>query len=259
MLGEARSPSGWPGAARPVPMPLRPASSPADWPEPLAISPSAGAPWVLVARCGARAPATFDCGLMASAGDDDRIYRIDPIVLSNLDELDLNCRTHAPRVLVIDGALITKASTGALRRLRRRLPATDVLVAWDSPPRNAFELAVRLLARGSVDWAISASQLARALDAVMAGEVWFPRPVLQSLYLSLIEAQRVANEPLNSPATPAADALTGREAEVFALMRRGMTNKQMAERLDISVNTVKTHLAHVFEKRGLHGRRQERD
>jgi DNA-binding CsgD family transcriptional regulator len=42
-------------------------------------------------------------------------------------------------------------------------------------------------------------------------------------------------------------------------MRRGMTNKQMAERLDISVNTIKKHLASVFEKRGLHGRRQEFD
>ena len=42
-------------------------------------------------------------------------------------------------------------------------------------------------------------------------------------------------------------------------MRRGMTNLQIAERLDISVNTVKKHLARVFEKRGLRGRRQERD
>ena len=51
--------------------------------------------------------------------------------------------------------------------------------------------------------------------------------------------------------------LTAREDEVLSLMRRGMTNKQIAERLDISVNTVKKHLAHLFAKYGLHGRRQQ--
>ena len=51
--------------------------------------------------------------------------------------------------------------------------------------------------------------------------------------------------------------LTAREDEVLLLMRRGMTNKQIAGRLDISVNTVKKHCAHVFAKHGLRGRRQQ--
>jgi DNA-binding NarL/FixJ family response regulator len=245
-------------AAPLAPAPLGTAVSAAEWPESLPVN-TATVPWVLVARLGARAPATFDCGMMVSACDQDRVYRIDPVVVSNLDELLRRCGAHAPRVLVIDGALTVEAGAGALQHLRRRLPATDVLVAWDCPPRNAFELAVRVQARGSVDWSLTADQLTRALDAVMAGEVWFPRPVLQSLYLALMDAQRAPSAPANCPAEAIAGALTEREVEVFTLMRRGMTNKQMAERLDISVNTIKKHLASVFEKRGLHGRRQERD
>ena len=51
-------------------------------------------------------------------------------------------------------------------------------------------------------------------------------------------------------------ALTTRELQAITLMRQGLSNKQIAERLNISVNTVKKHLAHAFEKRGLHNRRQ---
>ncbi len=43
------------------------------------------------------------------------------------------------------------------------------------------------------------------------------------------------------------------------LMRRGLTNKVIATRLGISVNTVKKHLSSVFDKRGLHRRRQTFD
>ena len=39
-------------------------------------------------------------------------------------------------------------------------------------------------------------------------------------------------------------------------MRRGLSNKRIAERLGVSANTIKKHLAHMFEKRGLHGPRQ---
>jgi DNA-binding NarL/FixJ family response regulator len=91
---------------------------------------------------------------------------------------------------------------------------------------------------------------------VLAGVLWFPGPVLQALYLSLLESTPFTGSPESGAASPSAK-LTSRESEALSLMRRGMTTKQIAERLDISVNTVKKHLAHVFAKHGLHGRRQQ--
>ena len=50
------------------------------------------------------------------------------------------------------------------------------------------------------------------------------------------------------------DCLTGREREVLELLARGMTNKEIAEALVITTNTVKRHLKAIFEKLEIHTR-----
>jgi DNA-binding CsgD family transcriptional regulator len=50
------------------------------------------------------------------------------------------------------------------------------------------------------------------------------------------------------PALPA--GLTRREAEILVLMARGLSNKEMAERLSVSVRTVRSHVEHVYAKIG---------
>ena len=47
------------------------------------------------------------------------------------------------------------------------------------------------------------------------------------------------------------EALSGRELEVVALVARGASNKEIAHALRISEATIKTHLAHIFEKLGV--------
>jgi DNA-binding NarL/FixJ family response regulator len=53
-----------------------------------------------------------------------------------------------------------------------------------------------------------------------------------------------------------ASTLTEREVEVMQLVQRGLTNKQVAEKLSISPNTVKKHLHNALMKRGIQRRRQ---
>jgi pimeloyl-ACP methyl ester carboxylesterase/DNA-binding CsgD family transcriptional regulator len=55
-------------------------------------------------------------------------------------------------------------------------------------------------------------------------------------------------------ATAPAVRLTRREGQVAALVARGLTNAQIASRLDVSERTVETHIAHVFTKFGVHSR-----
>ena len=167
-----------------------------------------------------------------------------------------------PRVLLIDVALVERLGLEELRRVHRHLPATDWMLLWNEPSVEAFELAVRALMRGCEKWDAPPQHLERAVTAVIAGEVWFPRQALQSLYLSLLAATQTHSTsgpvPLDEapPDHHVSGALTSREIEALALMRQGLSNKQIAERLNISVNTVKKHLSHAFDKRGLHNRRQ---
>ena len=53
-----------------------------------------------------------------------------------------------------------------------------------------------------------------------------------------------------------AECLTPREMEVLSLVTEGLSNCEIAEALCISVNTVETHLRHIYQKLGVHNRAQ---
>jgi LuxR family maltose regulon positive regulatory protein len=52
------------------------------------------------------------------------------------------------------------------------------------------------------------------------------------------------------------DALTSRELEILALLQKGLSDKEIAERLVLSVLTVKKHNRNIYQKLGVNGRRQ---
>jgi DNA-binding NarL/FixJ family response regulator len=70
------------------------------------------------------------------------------------------------------------------------------------------------------------------------------------------EFKRLGDESQKKPDQAAEDALSPREAEVLQLLAQGVTNRQIAESLVISENTVKTHLRNIMEKLHLANRSQ---
>jgi DNA-binding NarL/FixJ family response regulator len=93
----------------------------------------------------------------------------------------------------------------------------------------------------------------KAICAVLAGELWFPRRILD-------EAVTMAITRLS---TPDGDGLPGdvprphlapREREILELLYHGLSNKEIARRLDISPETVKKYLAGLYRKSGISGR-----
>lgn len=193
-------------------------------------------------------------GLLASRHRPERMYDIQHAQLNGIDELEARCRQRVPRLLLVDITLISIEQISRLDDMRRRFPATDWLLGWEQPSTKGLNAAIRIQARGCVDWGASAEQFAQSLDAVLAGALGFPNPVLQALYLSVLQLAVIGGRPAAGAALPAV-GLTAREDEVLSLMNRDLSNKQIAEQLGISVNTVKTHLAHAFAKQGQHSRR----
>jgi len=94
----------------------------------------------------------------------------------------------------------------------------------------------------------ASADLVAALRAVARGEVFLYPTVAKKLvddYLSRTQ-DREAMDSLHG--------LTPREREVLSLIGDGLTNKEIAERLVISLSTVQTHYAHIIEKLGLNNR-----
>jgi DNA-binding NarL/FixJ family response regulator len=171
--------------------------------------------------------------------------------LDSVQELERFLAGSTPRLLLIGVELCERIGAAGLARLRSGSPATDWALAWAEPLPRWCELILQTHSRGGVAWGIEAAQWQQALGAMLAGELWLPRALMQALYTTLLDAPHAAA----ASDTPGA-ALTTREVEAMALLRQGLHNKEIAARLGVSVNTVKKHLSNAFEKRGLHSRRQ---
>ena len=109
------------------------------------------------------------------------------------------------------------------------------------PPVEGVVEAVRSGARGYVLKARDAEHLIQTVRLVAGGNM----VIDPQLVVALAEELSTANE-----RDRRAETLTAREIEVLQLLAFGHTNRDIAERLYISPDTVKTHLEHIFEKLG---------
>lgn len=151
-----------------------------------------------------------------------------------------------PDVLVLDLKLPLLDGVGVLRALARQAPAVRTLVFTsfddDALVRDA-------MAAGAAGYLLKDSlpaQLLRALQAVVRGE----RPIDPGVARKLLEPSGGAS------ASARIGALTEREHEVLALVARGLSNQQIAERLVIREPTVARHVSNILQKLNLDSRTQ---
>jgi len=150
-------------------------------------------------------------------------------------------RELKPDVLVLDLAVLHEGFD--LREAASSLSPTALLVLTSSLDRSAIQPLIDVGTRGVVLKDARASILLRAIRAIVDGQSWVDRgPVTdlpQALYrLESIKRQRRFR-------------LTNRECEIVAAVADAYTNKDIAQRFEISETTVKHHLTHIFDKVGV--------
>ena len=129
--------------------------------------------------------------------------------------------------------------TECIRRLKELTPATQVIVLTVYEDSEHIFLALKagacgyLLKRSDPEEVLDAIQNAREGGAPMSSQV----------------AHRVVTS-FHEPVPSGLDttALTDREKEILTLLSQGFANKELADKLSISVPTVRTHLRHIYEK-----------
>ena len=147
-----------------------------------------------------------------------------------------------PDVVVMDMRLTDGDGVAATTGVLEVSPSTRVLVLSASDERDDVLEAVKAGATGYLVKSASKAELADAVRATAAGRAVFT-PSLAGLVLG--EYRRIASNPTSDPATP---SLTERETEVLRLVAKGLSAKQIAERLSLSHRTVENHVQATFRK-----------
>jgi DNA-binding NarL/FixJ family response regulator len=150
-------------------------------------------------------------------------------------------RALAPDLVLMDIELPGESGIEATRRLRGAIPDLRVVML------TAFADGDRLFAAmqaGAVGYLLKHTRVPELIDTlrrIVAGE-YVLTPDLASRFLREFEARQ-------APALPAGLAqLSIREEEVLKLLATGETNRQIARRLHVSEETIKSHVAAIFRK-----------
>ncbi|MGA8145014.1 MAG: response regulator transcription factor [Candidatus Acidiferrales bacterium] len=155
---------------------------------------------------------------------------------SDGDEAVRLARELTPEVVVMDCALPGMSGLIATRKILETLPRKAVLMlsmhSEDTLVRQALDAGARgYILKNAVDL-----ELATAIRRVAAGEL-------------VLDAQLVRPSSLKGERNA---GLTPRELEILQLIVNGKSNKEIADDLDLSANTVAVHRANIMETLGIH-------
>jgi len=157
-----------------------------------------------------------------------------------------------PDILLLDLRMPGLDGFGALQRLHRLGKRTKVIVLTASEDKNEFVQAMKLGCSGIVLKQTESDLIVKSIRKVHAGEIWLDSHTTAAVMRQFAAPPepQTAGGPRSRDRSP----LSQREREIVALVAQGYKNKEMAEKMFISEQTVKNHLHNIFDKLGVSDR-----
>ncbi len=157
-----------------------------------------------------------------------------------------------PHIVLVDAALDNGDGYGFVGVLRKTAPETKVIVMDLLPaPEDVIEF-VKAGANGFIMKDATIDELVSTIRSVALGADVVP-PALTGTLLSHIAQQAAVRR---MPDAAESVRMTKREREIMNLIAEGLSNKEIAQRLNIATYTVKSHVHNILEKLALHSRLQ---
>jgi DNA-binding NarL/FixJ family response regulator len=133
---------------------------------------------------------------------------------------------------------------------------THVIVLTASDDKNEFVQAMKLGTSGIVLKQTATDLLIKSIRKVHDGEIWLDSHTTAEVIRRFVSADETAPAVAHQPAPRERERspLSQREREIVALVAQGFKNKEMAEKMFISEQTVNNHLHNIFDKLGVSDR-----
>jgi DNA-binding NarL/FixJ family response regulator len=166
---------------------------------------------------------------------------------TNGEEAVRLAQRHRPQVVLLDVRMVGGDGLQALGQLRENLPGLPVVMfsSYDNPTYIA-----RAHALGAAGYLVKSAgrdEITAAIRHVVTGETLWSREGLRRASLAAATARA---------GLEGDSALTKRETEVLKQLALGLSNKEIAQALDISYETVKEHVQHILRKLAVADRTQ---
>jgi two-component system NarL family response regulator len=160
------------------------------------------------------------------------------------------CIDLAPDVILMDVRMPGLSGIAATQAIRESMPTAKVIMLTVSDDEEDLFGSIRAGAAGYLLKEISIEEVADAVRAVMRGESLISPSMASKLLAEFAVLSRADGQSRDA----SAPRLTERELEVLSRVAEGMSNREIAEVLEISENTVKNHVRNILEKLHLHSR-----
>ncbi|MFN2221599.1 MAG: response regulator [Candidatus Promineifilaceae bacterium] len=153
-----------------------------------------------------------------------------------------------PDLVLMDIYMPHSDGLSATQVIRDRFPDVDVVILTASDLDEHFHTAIQSGVAGYLLKDLDAKELFNLIEGIERGEAALTRAMATRLL------KDVSNRAIES--SKGEEILTSREIEVLRLLAQGASNAQIGQELNITVNTVKTHISHILDKLNLENRTQ---
>ena len=157
-----------------------------------------------------------------------------------------------PHVILLDVGLKNYNELSVVESVRKNLPDAKVIGMGFIPSQSDIVEFVAAGASGFILKDASIKEFLRTIQSIAKGAKVLPPSLTDSLFSHVVDLA-VRNKKVKPSS---AVRMTNREREIIALIADGLSNKEIAQRLNIATHTVKSHVHNIMEKLALHTRLQ---
>ena len=168
-------------------------------------------------------------------------------VLDKVQELD-------PDVLLLDLRMPNLDGLSTLQAMSQLNKHTRVIVLTASEDKNEFVQAMKLGCSGIVLKQTAPELIVKSIRKVQGGEIWLDSHTTAAVMRQFAAPGEIGGPSGTGKGGRERSPLSTREREIVQLVAQGYKNKEMAEKMFISEQTVKNHLHNIFDKLGVSDR-----